>query len=219
MESVTTSMSATSDRKGASFSPGESHPPQAIERQVMKKSWITLASTSYVSLLAVFAMSCHIATADDDKTFGNGVLPDFLAQYDANDDGIIDEEERQAIKAARAAARAERIAEFDIDGSGNLSTEEKAAGKEAVRARIEVRRAEKFNEIAGEDALISAGELAAVPGLEGTSAARLAKLFQRLDADGSGDISLEEFTARLRDHRGNNGGGGADRSPAPHGYR
>jgi hypothetical protein len=218
MESVTRSMSATSDRKGAWVSPGDSRSPQAIKEQVMKKSWISLVSVCSVGFLAILAMSCEIATADD-KTFGNGVLPDFLAQYDVNDDGIIDEEERQAIKEARAAARAERIAEFDIDGNGNLSPEEKALAKEAVRAEIEARRAEKFNEIAGEDGWISAAELATVPGLDGTSAARLAKLFQRLDADSSGGISLDEFTARLRDHRGDHGGGDEGRGPAPHGRR
>ena len=32
------------------------------------------------------------------KVFGNGTLPEFLVKYDLNEDGVLDEEERQAAK-------------------------------------------------------------------------------------------------------------------------
>ena len=55
-----------------------------------------------------------------------------LAQFDLNEDGIIDEEERQAAKEARRAARAERrathIAEFDTDGDELSDEEREGAG-------------------------------------------------------------------------------------------
>ena len=52
-------------------------------------------------------------------------MPEILQQFDLNEDGRIDEEERQAAKARRQ-ARAERraaIEEWDTDGDGELSRE------------------------------------------------------------------------------------------------
>ena len=78
--------------------------------------------------VAVLAIGIGFANAGRDRTFGDGKLPEMLAQFDLNEDGKIDEEERQAAKEARRAARAERraahISEFDTDGDGELSQEE-----------------------------------------------------------------------------------------------
>lgn len=136
----------------------------------------------------------------DDRSFGDGTLPEFLQQYDVNEDGVIDEEERQAIKDARKAARDERRAEIDTDGDGKVSSDEREAVREAIRQKIAAKRAEKFAEIAGEDGLLSLEEFAALPPLKRASEDRIASIFARLDADESGDVSLEEFNARLRFH-------------------
>lgn len=155
----------------------------------------------FKSLMIVSTLLGSATAAHAEKTFGDGTLPEFLQEYDVNEDGKIDEEERQAIKTARKAARDARRAEIDTDGDGEISQEEREAARDAIRAAIEAKRAEKFSEIAGEDALISAEELAAIPHLENASAERIEALFGRLDADESGDITLEEFEARLRHHR------------------
>ena len=63
--------------------------------------------TKYL-LLSVLTAGIATASADRERTFGDGELPEMLAQFDLNEDGKIDEEERQAAKAARRAARAER---------------------------------------------------------------------------------------------------------------
>ena len=132
-------------------------------------------------------------------------VAEFLKQYDLDEDGTIDEEERQAAKEARRSARderrAERLAELDTDGDGEISDEEREAAREAMRAAIAAKRAEKFAEIAGEEGCLDAAEFAALPALEGKDADRVAALFDRLDADDDDCISLEEFTARLRHHR------------------
>lgn len=141
-----------------------------------------------------------IAQADD-KSFGDGTLPEFLQQYDVNDDGVIDEEERQAIKDARKAAREERRAEIDTNDDGEISPEEREAAREAIRERIAAKRAEKFAEIAGDDGVLSPEEFAALPPLQRLSEERVASIFARLDHDDSGDVSLEEFSRRLRGHR------------------
>ena len=38
---------------------------------------------------------------EEGKVFGNGNLPEFLVKYALNEDGVLDEEERQAAKDAR----------------------------------------------------------------------------------------------------------------------
>ena len=155
--------------------------------------------------LASLTLGIGLANADRDRTFGNGELPEMLEQFDLNEDGAIDEEERQAAKEARRAARAERreahIAEFDTDGDGELSDEEREGARDARRAALQERREEKFAEIAGEDGCLDADEFAALPPLEGRNAERVAAIFGRLDSDEDECISLEEFTARLRHHR------------------
>ncbi|MFT6863562.1 MAG: Ca2+-binding EF-hand superfamily protein [Akkermansiaceae bacterium] len=134
----------------------------------------------------------------DERTFGDGTLPEFLRQYDVNEDGFIDEEERQAIKDTRKDARDQRRAEIDTDGDGKISHDEREAAREAIRAKIAEKRTEKFSNIAGEDGVLSLEEFATLPPLARASKGRVASIFARLDDDESGDVSLEEFNARLR---------------------
>ena len=147
------------------------------------------------SLLTGAVIADHIA-----KSFGDGTLPEFLTKYDVNEDGSIDEEERQAIKEERKAARVGRRARFDIDGNGKLSLDERESLRESLRKRITAKRVEKFTEIAGEDGLLSLTEMADLKAFQNMSEERLSSLFARLDADNSSDVTLEEFKMRLRDH-------------------
>ena len=106
------------------------------------------------SLLTGAVIADHIA-----KAFGDGTLPEFLTKYDVNEDGSIDEEERQAIKEERKAARVGRRARFDIDGNGKLSLDERESLREtsaserakrlelireSLRKRITAKRVEKL---------------------------------------------------------------------------
>jgi Ca2+-binding EF-hand superfamily protein len=134
------------------------------------------------------------------RNFGDG-LPEYLKQFDVNDDGVIDEEERQAIREARDARHDDWIAQWDTDGDGVLSEAEKEAAREAIRAGIEAKRAERFALIAGDDACLSLEEFAAVPALADADPARVEALFNRIDADDDGKVTIEEFNSRLRHHR------------------
>ena len=160
--------------------------------------------TKYL-LLSVLTAGIATASADRERTFGDGELPEMLAQFDLNEDGKIDEEERQAAKEARRAARAERraahIAEFDTDGDGELSSEEREGARDARRAALQAKREEKFAEIAGEDGCLDVDEFSALPPFEGRNAERVAAIFSRLDTDDDECVTLDEFTARLRHHR------------------
>ncbi|MDC0568879.1 EF-hand domain-containing protein, partial [Akkermansiaceae bacterium] len=158
------------------------------------------------SLLISAVMADQIA-----KSFGDGTLPEFLTKYDVNEDGSIDEEERQAIKEERKAARAGRLARIDTDGDGKISSDERGLLREqsiaerellreSLRKRIIAKRAEKFTGIAGDDGLLSLREMTDLKAFQNMSEERLASLFARLDTDNSGEVTLEEFNMRLRDH-------------------
>lgn len=152
-----------------------------------------------VAIVTALVGSITAAQAGD-KRVGDGTLPEFLQQFDTNEDGKIDTEERQAIKELRDERRKERRDAIDTDGDGKISGEEKKAAHAAIRERIEDRRAEHFAEIAGEDGLLTRAEFCAIPALADVSAEVADAMFARLDADESGDVTLEEFNNRLRRH-------------------
>lgn len=143
--------------------------------------------------------SASLANADD-RTFGNGTLSEFLQQFDLNEDGVLDEEERQAMIEARKEIREKRRAAIDTDGDGIISPEERKAARDLMLEKIAEKRAERFAEIAGEDGVLSLEEFSALPPFKRASAERVASLFARLDTDESGGVDLDEFVARLRSH-------------------
>ncbi len=151
----------------------------------MKKESILFAS--YL-LGSVFAQ-------DLNKSFGDGTLPEFLMKYDVNEDGIIDEEERQAVKEERKAARKKNSNEFGP--SRNItSLEERLAARNSIRERILSKRAEKFAKIAGKDGVLSLEEFTGLPPFKNAISERISSIFKRLDSDSSGDVTLEEFNRR-----------------------
>jgi len=151
------------------------------------------------TLIAALMATGSLAFAGD-RSIGDGTLPEFLQQFDTNEDGEIDEEERQAIRDLRAKMREERRNSIDTDGDGKISREEIEAARDELRAKIQERRLTKFNEIAGEDRLISKEEYATIPGANRLPDFIFDAIFDRLDRDDSGDISAEEFFHRLRHH-------------------
>jgi len=75
-------------------------------------------------------------------SFGNGPLPDFMKQYDTNNDGRLDEQEQSAMQTAMRAEfekrRAEQVKKYDKNGDGQLNEKEQAA----MQADYEKLRAE-----------------------------------------------------------------------------
>ena len=162
-------------------------PPQIKIQLKMRIKSILVASSLLGSAILAQGLS---------KSFGDGTLPEFLMRYDVNDDGIIDEEERQAIKEERKAARQSKR-----NGGGKMSLEERLAARDSIRERILSKRAKKFAEIAGADGVLSLEELSSLPAFKNAFKERVDSIFARLDSDKSGDVSLEEFNQRLRNHR------------------
>ena len=109
------------------------------------------------------------------KVFGNGNLPEFLVKYDLNEDGVLDEEERQAAKDARKNRAKEKRASWDTDEDGEISKEEREAARDALRAKIEEKRNERFAEVDTDgNGTLNAEEFGAIGAIE-----RLAKRFPK----------------------------------------
>ncbi len=115
------------------------------------------------SIIAVTICSLSFAIARD-RTIGNGDLPEFLVEYDLNEDGQIDEEERQAMRDARESDRAKRRAQWDINDDGEIDKTEREIAREALHPKIEEHPRELFNaaDIDG-DGSLSIEEFNAIP--------------------------------------------------------
>lgn len=135
-----------------------------------------------------------------EKVFGNGSLPAFLKHFDTNSDGLIDEEERQAIRDLRAKLREKKRTSIDLDQDGKISENEIMMARAALREQIDHRRLQKFSSIAGEDNRISREEYLTIPGVRSLPDFIFEAVWSRLDTDGNGHVSPEEFLSRLLKH-------------------
>lgn len=116
---------------------------------------------------------------------------DFMARFDADGDGELSEEERNAIREHFRAERRERMIarmtdRFDADGDGVLNEDERLAAEAELDAELEARDIE-----------------------------RRARMVERFDTDGDGQLSdAENQTARDQFARDRGGRGGG-----PNGWR
>ena len=154
---------------------------------------------SFLTFFVAFSLTLGWAQSTE-PSFRSVILPEFLQQFDTNEDGLIDEEERQAIRDLRGLLQQKDKNTIDTDRDGSISAEEIQTARDTLRARIEKRRMEKFIAIAGEDARISLKEYLLIPGAKRLPEYVLNAIFHRLDYDQSGDISAKEFRYRLRKH-------------------
>ena len=165
-----------------------------------------------LSALVIGATVVH--GAKKEKTFGNGTLPTAIAVYDINEDGRLDGEEVLAMRDARKEARGKSAirkrpggtrpkSEVDTDGDGEVTDEERFAARDAAKAAINARRAERFGEVAGDNGELELEEFSALPPMQDATVERVESIFARLDADADGHVTLDEFASRLRNY-GNN---------------
>ena len=116
-----------------------------------------------------------------------------LTLSDTNGDGVISAEE---ITAARAASKADMLAQFDTDGNGELSRTERRAMRDA---RYDAMLLE-FD--ADGDGELSRDEKRAA------KEARRASVQTMLDVNGDGEVSAEESAGweQVKEERGDKGG-------------
>jgi hypothetical protein len=106
----------------------------------------------------------------------------------------------------------ELVKEFDKDGDGKLSEDERKAMHEAVRARMEERRKEMLAKYDTDgDGKLSPEEEAKA------REARRAEMLKKYDKDGDGQLSEEERAAMPKPPRRPNGPGGPGHRRGPNG--
>jgi hypothetical protein len=145
--------------------------------------------TRQLLILALFAGVAHAAP----EPLATGI-PAFL---DTDGDGIISETERQAFVEARKDARAGLLPDWDSDGDGVIDEEEQAAAVATLQSKANEKRLELFSKVAGDDGVLTLDEFSALQPFQNVPAETVAALFALLDADGDGEVSGDDFLARL----------------------
>lgn len=144
--------------------------------------------------------------AQQQKRFGDGTgLPAYLAHYDVNKDGVIDEEERQVMDQARDQIRKKLRTDWDLNCDGKISDQERDQARDRLRDMITECRVTRFWEAEADDDAdeeLSYDEFVLLPGMakklsmEGGEDVVKA-IFDRLNGDND-TISLDEFLAAVK---------------------
>jgi hypothetical protein len=143
-------------------------------------------------IITSFALAGVLQAAPEGLATG---IPAFLL----DENGQISEAARQAfVEARKEAAQGQRPVNWDTDGDGVLSEEERQAAVAELRARADARRAELFAKAAGADGLLTAAEFATLPAMRGISPETIEKLFALLDIENTGEVTLQAFLAGIR---------------------
>jgi Ca2+-binding EF-hand superfamily protein len=137
------------------------------------------------------------------KRFGDSTcLPAYLSLYDVNNDGMIEEKERQAMELARDQIRNKLRIDWDADGDGKISDQERDQAKLQLCDIITESRTTRFL-AADTDGVegLSYDEFILLPGMAKKLVDKpevVLAIFDRLDADDNGTISLDEFLACVK---------------------
>lgn len=165
------------------------------------KSFQLLISCTILAILPEWCLA-----DDNEKSFGDGTLPEMIAIFDLDGSGDLSTEEKQAMRDARRDARdkgrTDVLAEFDEDGDGRLNKDEKKAAQAALAARIAAKRAQYFlNADTDETGSLTMAEFIAIPSIAKLAERRpqiIEPIFSKLDKDHNDLIELDEFLSRFK---------------------
>ncbi|MEK7951759.1 EF-hand domain-containing protein [Luteolibacter soli] len=124
-----------------------------------------------------------------------GGLTSAPAFLDVNGDGLISEAERQAYTESRANANAQGQGGklWDGNGDGTVDESERQVAVAELKKRMDTKVASLFEELAGDDGLLTLKEFSTLPRFDHRPPQVAANLFSHLDTDGDGVVTLEEF--------------------------
>lgn len=167
----------------------------------MKTKWLALCG---ICLTAPVALA-QGGPVQQQKRFGDGTgLPAYLSHYDVNNDGVIDEEERQVMEQARDQIRKKLRTDWDTNGDGVIGDQEREQAKTRLRDMITECRVTRFWEAESDtdsDEALSYEEFILLPGMAKKLAEKpdvVQAIFDRLDTDDNGTVSLDEFLAAVK---------------------
>ena len=116
--------------------------------------------------------------------------PAFL---DVDGDGVISESERQAYEESRANARVPGGERWDANHDGALDEGERQTAVAVLKGRMDARVASLFLSLAGDDQQLTLDEFSTLPRFAKSPPQVAANLFNRLDVDQDGQVTLGEF--------------------------
>jgi len=145
----------------------------------------------YKLLIAICAGAGLAVAAPEAPTAAAGSIPDWL---DTDGDGVVSEIERQAFAEARRGAPDSLQTQWDTNGDGVIDAEEKAAAIAELKAKARAKLSELFLIAAGEDEVLTLEEFKALAP-DGMPENIVEPLFELLDADKNGEVTLDEFLA------------------------
>jgi Ca2+-binding EF-hand superfamily protein len=153
-------------------------------------------------IICALCFSPSVFAQQQQKRFGAGTgtcLPAYLAQYDVNGDGVIGTEEQQAMVQARDQIRKGLRPDWDTNGDSKISDQERDQARLRLRDMIDECRTTRFTEADTDlDGALSYDEFVLLPGMLNKDVALVEIIFARLDADGDGLVTLEEFLAAVQ---------------------
>jgi len=155
-----------------------------------------------IALAASLATTVKAQTGTPTRVFGDGDLPAITAAYDLNGDGVLSQEERDAMRADRGARHDHWVKEWDTNADGVVSGQERDAARTNLQQRIETNRLDRFDEAdTNSDGYLSFAEFSAIPpiarlALEHPNAPKA--IFDGLDTNHDGLVDADEFMHQLR---------------------
>ncbi len=186
---------AGTDRPAQTISPADQQP-----QQIASSSFFDEPSTELVEEPTREINAQNASGANQPARAGFAGMLDRMNEFDADGDGILSSEERQAMREAIWAEMQER---FDLDGDGELSREERMAMRQAMfeqspRGQELMRQFDKDG-----NGVLDEQEQAAMDAYQQQQREqRRADDLARYDSNGDGELSRQERQAQREEQRG-----------------
>lgn len=174
-----------------------------------------------MDLKFLFALLIGVSFASAAPQLPSGAIAQIPAWLDTDGDGVVSELERHAFAEARKNGAKSFTDQWDEDDDDDLDENEMESAMHALAEGARRKLSELFLNVAGDDGLLSLAEFTLIPAVAALPPEKINPLFDLLNTDKDGFVSLDEFITntggpRLRkgqDKPGEGSGGGAGGGP------